>query len=291
MNRQIKSSPFIAPKAPELLYARELWGLIKAMMKDYQELIDLYKDKRAQVAMDARKPERKRVSTASGKVWLSTQATAKLKALGEKWEKVFTEYAETHAPRYVEKLLKQSDSQIKAKLGDMLGKRMELIGETVPIALRQTMNAHIAENIALIKSIPQQNLLKVQESLYRCLSGGLPVKQFRQDILKAGAKDLRRATLIANDQTRKIYQNLTLRRFQQVGIQKAEWFHVAVKTPREYHQRRWDGISGKRDGHPNGLNGFIFNIDNPPIIDEKTNVRGYPGQLINCKCGMRAIIE
>ncbi|RIQ43658.1 phage head morphogenesis protein, partial [Bordetella avium] len=31
--------------------------------------------------------------------------------------------------------------------------------------------------------------------------------------------------------------------------------------------------------------------DNPPIIDKTTGERGLPGQLINCKCRMRPVID
>ena len=37
------------------------------------------------------------------------------------------------------------------------------------------------------------------------------------------------------------------------------------------------------------MNGYVFPIDFPPIIDRKTGERGYPGQLINCKCHMEPV--
>lgn len=225
-------------------------------------------------------------------IWMTTEVREKMDSLGEKWAEKFKEYAETKTPGYVSKILKQSDSQIKMKLRDFYSsKRLELIGEVIPKSLRQVMAGHINENVDLIKSIPEQALLKIKESMYRCLTNGLSVEELTRQIAHAGDLTMRRATLIANDQTRKIFQNLTLRRFQQIGIRKAQWYHTAVRYPREYHMRRWDGVSGKKDGHPNGLNGFIFDLDNPPIIDEKNNIRGYPGQLINCKCGMIAVLD
>lgn len=228
----------------------------------------------------------------SDNIWMTTEVREKLDSLGEKWAEKFKEYAETKTPGYVSKILKQSDSQIKMKLRDFYSsRRLELIGEVIPKPLRQVMAAHINENVDLIKSIPEQALLKIKESMYRVLTNGLSVEELTRQIAHAGDLTMRRASLIANDQTRKIFQNLTLRRFQQIGIRKAQWYHTAVRYPREYHLRRWDGVSGKKDGHPNGLNGFIFDLDNPPIIDEKNNIRGYPGQLINCKCGMIAVLD
>jgi hypothetical protein len=61
--------------------------------------------------------------------------------------------------------------------------------------------------------------------------------------------------------------------------------------PRDYHKMRWDGHTGKFNGKPNGLNGYIFPIDKPPVIDRKTGERGYPAQLINCHCFLTPVIE
>ena len=51
--------------------------------------------------------------------------------------------------------------------------------------------------------------------------------------------------------------------------------------PREYHLRN----------APSGLNGGIFDLDNPPVIDLRTGERGFPGQLPYCRCTMCAVVE
>ena len=87
------------------------------------------------------------------------------------------------------------------------------------------------------------------------------------------------------------FNTLSARRMASVGINKVRWIHGFPKEPRPYHARVWDGKSGKKDGHPNGLNGFIFSLDNPPIIDEKTGERGLPGRLPFCSCRMEPVID
>ena len=63
-----------------------------------------------------------------------------------------------------------------------------------------------------------------------------------------------------------------------VGITQFKWVHAGgSKDPRNYHK--------------NVLNGKVFNVDDPPIIDQKTGERGYPGQAINCKCYQVPVIE
>ena len=39
-----------------------------------------------------------------------------------------------------------------------------------------------------------------------------------------------------------------------------------------------------QNGKPNGLNGYVFDLAKPPVIDLKTGERGYPGQCIGCSC-------
>lgn len=85
-------------------------------------------------------------------------------------------------------------------------------------------------------------------------------------------------------------------KYREEGFTYFKWVYTyAAKEPREYHKRQWDGVSGLQDGHPNGLNGFIFNIDNPPVIVEaegKTpEQRGLPGETYNCHCTFIPVIS
>lgn len=94
-----------------------------------------------------------------------------------------------------------------------------------------------------------------------------------------------RARIIAHTQNCRATEDLLLSRCEENGVTRVRWCHshLSVK-PRDYHLRKWDGHSGVRNGKPNGLNGYEFDISNPPVIDLKTGERGFPAQLINCKC-------
>ena len=75
-----------------------------------------------------------------------------------------------------------------------------------------------------------------------------------------------------------------LARWMRNGFTKVMWKHGNSKEYRVYHKTKWDGHKGKRNGKPNGLNGYVFDISKPPVIDTKTGERGYPGQCIGCRC-------
>lgn len=278
-----KSSPFVVPKAPEILYRNELYSLISAMIKDYKSLLKIYKDKREQVAMDSKD------------TWLTTEIREKLEKLGSKWGKKFDQYAQNHSKKFVLKLMKMSNTQIKMVLKDWFAdKRLELVGEVVPNEIKQVVNAHIEQNVSLISSIAPQYHERILGSVMRSISGNGSIKQLSTEIFRYGNMSMRRAKLIANDQTRKIYSNITLHNCQRLGIQKMQWLHSGGgKHPRDLHITKWDGKSSPQN--PNGLNGLIFDISNPPLIQRATAtspaIYGYPTDLPNCRCVMVAVIE
>lgn len=158
-----------------------------------------------------------------------------------------------------------------------------------------TYKAAIEENVGLIKSIPDKYFEQVTGSVTRSMQFGGSLKQLEKEINRFSIMTDKRAGFIAGDQTRKAFSSINLRNFQRTGIQKVKWVHSGGgQDPRDYHLRKWDGVSGIKDGRPNGLNGFIFDIDKPPVIQFETKsqpeVRGYPAQLPNCKCVMTAVI-
>ena len=282
------SKPFTVPKAPEVLYRNELYALIKAMIKDYKSVLTIYKNKQDQIAMDAEGS------------WLTTDIIDKMDKLGSKWSKRFREYAEKHSKNFVNKMLRMSNTQIKSILKDWFAdKRLELIGEVIPTELKQVMKADTAYNVSLISSIAPQYHERVFGSVMRSITGGGSLKQLTMEIYRYGNMEMRRAKLIALDQTRKVYSNITLHNCQRLGIQKMQWLHShAVRDPRPLHIRKWDGKSSPQN--PNGLDGLIFDINEPPLIQEATVGRngkvrpaiyGYPTQLPNCSCVMVAVME
>lgn len=290
----LKSSNIVPSKAIGITYSSDLRKLVKAMIKDYKSLIDVYRDKKDQLAQDA---DDRKLAQAAGGTWLTTELQERLASLGKKWERKFMEIADNLSPKVVQKMLKSTDTQLKQKLIHYFSaERLELIGQVVPNPLRQVMKAHIQENANLIKSIHAKFHEQVEGSVWRSITGHGSIKSLRDDLVSYGIKTEKRANLIALDQTRKMYSSMTLERFKQVGIRKAMWLHThAGKTVRPYHYRRWDGVSGIDDGRPNGLDHFIFDVNNPPVIQHATKTqkeqRGYPGDLPFCTCIMSAVFE
>lgn len=273
----VRLKPLVVPMIIARKYAGELAYLVRGMVRDYQSIIGIYRDNRGQIVVDD----------------MVNDLTKRLDKLGRIWRKRFEEFADNNTPKTIERVLRSSDLQIKSILQDWFAEnRFVLFGQSIPRPLQQVMKASIEENVALIKSLPLQFEERVRGSVYRAVSGGGTLKDLRKELSKYAGMSERRAKLVASDQVHKAFVNISAKRMETVGIKKYEWVHTRIgKTQRPYHMRRWDGVSGKKDGHPNGLNGFIFDMNHLPIIDEKTGERGLPGRLPFCHCRLSPVIE
>lgn len=150
----------------------------------------------------------------------------------------------------------------------------------------------IEENVNLIKTIPEQYFDKIGAAVEKRTRGQMTRGALVKRIKEVGNITQRRAEMIADDQTAKVTERMMLQRCRNAGVKKVMWMHSSISMhPRDYHKRPWDGHTGKRNGKPNGLNGYIFPIDDPPVIDKKTGERGYPAELINCKCYLTPVLE
>lgn len=72
-------------------------------------------------------------------------------------------------------------------------------------------------------------------------------------------------------------------------VEMFEWVHGDCRHPRELHSTKWNGHAGKINGRTNGLDGYVFPLDKPPVIGYEKDgreIRGYPGDLPNCSCMM-----
>lgn len=291
MKNQI-TSPRLNPNAGIMSwYVKELKKLVKTMTSEcLKEIKGIYEDLGYQTEFTQDDS-------------ISSQIRMALSRLYDKYSNKFSEKAK----RLIKKLLKDTNrysvNQINAALKGMIGDKAKdfiLKGSAITPEKSEIFKALTFENVSLIKSIPNEYFKQITGAVARSIEGGLSQKGLRDTLVpmlkEYGDKAERRADLIAQDQTRKAYTSINLRNFQENGIRKAKWMHSGgSRDPREYHRRKWDGSSGIHNGHPNGLDGFIFNIDNPPVIQEaqgkQEEIRGFPGQLPYCRCIMQAVLD
>lgn len=249
------------------------------------------------------------VFSKSGEV-LTPADRAEVARLRARFTEVFTEESKPLATEFVNKNIVATKASFRAAtkpiveaeeavLREAKRKKMEaqvrfqvkIDGRTDKLEL-QEFREGVEENVNLIRTIPNKYFDKIQDAVEKRTRGRMTRSALVKRIEEIGGVTRRRAEMIADDQTAKVTERMMLKRCQKAGIKKVMWLHSSISMhPRDYHKMKWDGHSGKRNGKPNGLNGFIFSIDNPPVIDKKTGERGFPAQLINCKCYLSPVLE
>lgn len=131
----------------------------------------------------------------------------------------------------------------------------------------------IDENLALIKSIREDTLRRIQSELREAVSStlerGVQTKLLANRIRDLSGVTEKRARLIARDQVGKLNGRLTEYRQRGAGIKEYRWSTSNDSRVREAHAER---------------EGQIFKWDKPPFD-------GHPGQPINCRCVALPVID
>lgn len=207
---------------------------------------------------------------------LASQARILSNSLMGRFQKLFNDKAWTLAERMVGQQDAASKSSLAQSLKAMSG-GLTIKTDIFNRQLGDITKAAIAENVALIKSIATDYINQVQGSVMRSIMSGQGLKDLIPALENYEGVTHRRAKNIALDQTRKVYNSINRERMKAAGVKKFEWLHSGgSQKPRQLHIE---------------MNGNIYEIDNPPIIDERTGERGYPGQAVNCRCRMLPVFE
>ena len=145
-----------------------------------------------------------------------------------------------------------------------------LTGSLISEMPRNVAYSIVSKNVSLIKTIDSELFPEITRRVIRVLKG-LDTREQLEDWLEdKGLVSPERAALIAEDQIKKATEAFQIARWMRQGFKRVKWVHGGSKEYREYHKEKWDGHKGKRNGKPNGLNGFVFDIAKPPVIDLKT---------------------
>jgi len=189
--------------------------------------------------------------------------------LADRWIKRFDEWAPKIAEAYLRDMFKASDSSMRAALKDA-GWTVEF--KMTP-AVRDAFQASLAENVGLIRSIPEQYLGKVEGIVMRSYSAGRDLQTMVKDLKALYPQAAHRAELIARDQSGKANAVVNRARQLELGITEAVWLHShAGKTPRPDHV----AANGKR-----------YKIAEGCLISGEYI---QPGEEINCRCTSRPIL-
>lgn len=196
-----------------------------------------------------------------------------VRRLAKQWQTNFDKGAEDLAAYFAQSVSSRSDDQLK----QILRRAGFAVDFKMTRAQRDVLQATISENVALIKSIPQQYFTAIEGEVMRSVTAGRDLAPLTKFLQEQYGKTHRRAGFIARDQVNKATASLTRARQIEIGITEAIWVHSSGgRKPRPTHvaagarQQRYDVTKGWFDPHVQKL-----------IL---------PGELPNCRCVSRSVV-
>jgi intein/homing endonuclease len=188
-----------------------------------------------------------------------------LRRLGVQWRKNFDAAAPALAAWFAKAAWKRSDAALRKILRDA--------GVTVEFqmtrAMRDILNATVAGNVAMIRSIPEQYHMQVQDLVMRSVQTGRDLGSLAKELRARYGVTERRAALIAFTQNQMATSAMQRARQTELGIEEAVWLHShAGREPRKTHlandRKRYNIATGWYDPDP------------------KVKRHIWPGELVNC---------
>ena len=213
---------------------------------------------------------------------ISSRAIYLTDKLVTKWTERFKSFGDNWTNRMMNKSEKLSAKDLGQSMKKLSG-GLTIDTSQISDATRDKMLASADQASSLIKSIAPQYTVAVKEAVARSITDSSSsfaeleqsIHSALQDKYKAHKN---KAFNTAKDQIKKTYTNITASRMQELGSGEYIWRHAGGSVkPRDYHR--------------DILNGQIFSLDHPPVIDKKTGERGKPGDAINCNCYMEPVIS
>lgn len=240
------------PKTPEVKYRRQLQILTANLRRDTNALIvPLLKQFESEYVNDAYAKTLEQAFENLRKMYVDIGVKAKSVSNS------FVTNADSNNKRRFYKAME-----------DAVGVNLETIiqGE----GLDDILVASTQENVALIRSIPEEYFKKIETLVYSSTTQGDTAGSMIKQIQKIGKTTTSRAKLIARDQSSKLNSVLSQQRQQNLGVEEYVW--------------RTSGDERVRDNH-RSKNGKTFRWDKPP------KDTGHPGQDIQCRCVAQPIIK
>ena len=136
--------------------------------------------------------------------------------------------------------------------------------------LEDILVATTRQNVSLIKSIPEEYFKKIESIVFTGTTQGRVASSIIEEIRKTNNGNLKRAKVIARDQSSKLNSALNQQRQQNLGVEEYIWRTAGDERVRDSHKSK---------------NGKIYRWDDPPADT------GHPGQDIQCRCVAQPIIK
>ena len=147
--------------------------------------------------------------------------------------------------------------------------------------VRMTLEALIARNVDLVRSISDASRRRIADSVFRGLQARTPSRVIARELREAVGMERKRALRVASDQLAKASSALNEERRRQAGISGWSWVSSHKVNFRPEHEAR-DNKLYSDDPADHGREYQGKKVRKPP--------EDRPGELINCACTSRAVL-
>lgn len=194
-----------------------------------------------------------------------------IRELAKRWQKQFDLAAWDLADYFTGAVTARTDATLRA----ILRKGGWSVKFQMTRAMRDIFNATRAQNVALIKSIPEQYLKNVEGLVMRSVQRGRDMGYLTKALQDNYGVTFKRAAFIARSQNNLATASMNNARQQDLGITKAKWRHSgAGKHPRPTHVAN---------------NGKLYDVKKG-WYDPHVKKWILPGELPNCRCVSISVI-
>lgn len=165
--------------------------------------------------------------------------------------------------------------QLEVKIGKAMGVNYFLGASLDTQQTEKLIDGFVETNVELIKSIPSEYYKNAKARILENIKGGMRVEELAEDLEARAHITESRATLIARDQTGKLYGQVNKERQKNAGIMTYVWRTV--------------GDNRVRDAHA-ALEGQEFTWGQPPVTNDAGETNE-PGEDYQCRCTGEPVLE
>lgn len=280
-----KGTPLRENAGHSYFYYKQLEKLNNKMFQDMEDFINTfskYYDVKMFFTQDA--ILKKRLTVDSSKSDVKRLFNRGFKTLRSKYAKLFKSISRDLSENFVSQVSKHANNSVSFSIGSM-----GLIPTSKNTEQEKLLQKHVTsavnENVDLIKSVHSMYFDRIKDMVYESLDTKDPakagVKGIKDRLMNINGMTKRQASLIARDQTKKVYESISTYHLKSSGIDSFEWLHSSAgKVPRHSHEER----NGKEYLLKGGED-ELFNLDGSDAnVGVKDSDKGKPGYAINCRC-------
>ena len=138
-----------------------------------------------------------------------------------------------------------------------------------------------------VKNFSEQEIIKMRETILQMVLDGKTTPTIADYIQQRLGVNERKALFLARNENAIATASYLKAKYQAEGFKYFRWFTSNDERVRPHHKKL--GLKINNEFGIDGKN--IYAFENPPIINEKTEQRGLPGEDYNCRCVMSVYVD